>query len=262
MSEPHFASAGGHRLEYAWHGRGHRDRPPLVMLHEGLGSVSLWRDFPQRLAHATERRLLVYSRYGYGRSDPLTGPRGVDFMHVEALQTLPQLLDALAIERPVLFGHSDGGSIALIYAGSGHPSHLAALIVEAPHVFVEDLTVASIAALRDSYASTKLRERLARHHGEHVDRLFTAWTDTWLSDDFRQWNIEGYLSHITCPALVIQGRDDEYGTMKQVEAIARDMKAGVETMMLDNCGHAPHVDCRDTVLEASVAFLHRMRATP
>jgi len=251
----------GCRLEYLWLGASPREAPTIVFLHEGLGSITQWRDFPSELCARTGFGGLVYNRCGYGGSDPLTSLPAT-FMHREARDVLPRLLDALEIGRPILFGHSDGGSIALIYAGSGHPSHLAALIVEAPHVFVEDLTVASIAALRDSYASTKLRERLARHHGEHVDRLFTAWTDTWLSDDFQQWNIEGYLSHITCPALVIQGRDDEYGTMKQVEAIARDMKAGVETMMLDNCGHAPHVDCRDAVLEASVAFLHRMRATP
>jgi pimeloyl-ACP methyl ester carboxylesterase len=251
----------GCRLEYRWLGASAHDTPAIVFLHEGLGSITQWRDFPSELCTRTGFRGVVFNRQGYGRSDSFAS-LPVTFMHREALNVLPQLLDALEIVRPILFGHSDGGSIALIYAGSAHPSPPAALILEAPHVFVEDLTVASIAALRDSYASTGLRERLARHHDKDVDRLFTLWTDTWLSDEFRGWNIERYLSNITCPTLVVQGRDDEYGTMKQVEAIARSVKDGVETLALDNCGHAPHVDCRDAVLEASVAFLQRMRATP
>jgi pimeloyl-ACP methyl ester carboxylesterase len=251
----------GCRLEYRWLGAPPRQAPTIVFLHEGLGSIAQWRDFPSELCTRTGFSGLVYNRCGYGGSDPFTSLPAT-FMHQEAHDVLPRLLDAFGIARPIVFGHSDGGSIALIYAGSEPRLPPDAMILEAPHVFVEDLTVARIAALRDSYVSTRLRERLARHHGDNVDRLFASWSDTWLSDEFRGWNIERYLPTITCPTLVIQGRDDEYGTTKQVEAIARSVKDGVEALMLDSCGHAPHVDCRDRVLEASVAFLHRMRATP
>jgi pimeloyl-ACP methyl ester carboxylesterase len=221
----------GCRLEYRWLGAPAHEVPTIVFLHEGLGSITQWRDFPSELCTRTGFGGLVYNRQGYGGSDALTSLPAT-FMHREALDVLPRVLDAFGITRPIFFGHSDGGSIA------------------------------SIAALRDSYASTKLRERLARHHGENVDRLFTSWTDTWLSGEFRGWNIEQYLPDILFPTLVIQGRDDEYGTIKQVETIARSVKHGVETLMLDNCAHAPHIDCRDAVLEASVSFLQRMRPTP
>jgi pimeloyl-ACP methyl ester carboxylesterase len=175
-------------------------------------------------------------------------------MHREALEVLPEILIALGIERPILFGHSDGGSIALIYAGSGAPPP-AALIVEAAHVFVEDVTVARIAELDAPYRAGPLRERLQRHHGGDVDRLFDGWTATWLSAAFRGWNIEGCLPAITSPLLVIQGRDDEYGTLAQVRAIAEGAAGRVETLVLDDCRHAPHVDQRDRVLDASARWI-------
>jgi pimeloyl-ACP methyl ester carboxylesterase len=241
------------RLEYRRLGPPAVDAPTIVFLHEGLGSISQWRDFPADLCERVGWSGLVYNRLGYGGSDP-SAPWSSRFMHREALEALPRLLDTFAIAQPVLFGHSDGGSIALIYAGSAAPPP-AALILEAPHVFVEDLTVASIAALRDAYRSTTLRERLARHHGDNVDRLFTGWTDTWLSDEFRGWTIEESLPGVACPTLVIQGRDDKYGTTRQVDAIAKAVKGRVEALVLDDCGHAPHVDRRDAVLEAIAEFL-------
>jgi pimeloyl-ACP methyl ester carboxylesterase len=249
-----YVVAGGHRLEYAWYGDAQNNAPPIVMLHEGLGSLSLWRDFPQQLAAATGRRTLAYSRFGYGASDPLDGPRRVDYMHVEALETLPQLLDALSIERPVLFGHSDGGSIALIHAArSGRP--VSALIALAPHVFVEPYGLASIAEARRAYLDSDgdLRTKLARRHAD-VDSAFWGWNDIWLAPDFAAWNIESVLPEIACPVLAIQGRDDEYGTMAQIDRIERGVPS-VRRLELDQCGHSPHRDQPEAVLSAVTEFL-------
>jgi len=175
--------------------------PTIVMLHEGLGSIALWRDFPARLAAASGSTVVLYSRRGYGRSAPLAGARLVDYMHEEALQTLPALLDALEIERPVLFGHSDGASIALIYAGASGRA-VSGVVAMAPHVFVEDLSIAGIAAAREAYLRTDLRERLARYHMD-VDGAFWGWNDIWLNPAFRAWNIEHLLPNIHCPILAI-----------------------------------------------------------
>ncbi|HEY7189532.1 MAG TPA: alpha/beta hydrolase [Vicinamibacterales bacterium] len=231
-----------------------------MFLHEGLGSITRWRDFPAALCARMGWGGLVYNRRGYGGSDPLRPPLPVQFMHHEALDVLPRVLEAFGIARPVLFGHSDGASIALIYAGS-YPGSPAALILEAPHVCVEPVTVASIAAIRDSYRSTDLRARLERHHGTNVDVLFDSWAELWLSDEFRRWNIEEYLRAITAPTLVIQGNDDEYGTTRQVEAVAAGASGRVETHLLDGCRHSPHVDQREAVEEAAVRFLQRLEIT-
>jgi pimeloyl-ACP methyl ester carboxylesterase len=244
-------------LEYEWHGPLPGEAPTIVFLHEGLGAISRWRDFPAALCGRLGCGALVYNRRGYGRSDPLDPPLAPRFMHREALEALPRLLEMFDIRRPVLFGHSDGGSIALIYAGSGLASPTA-LILESPHVFVEDLTVASISEVRKSYRSSDLRDRLGRYHGANVDLLFESWTDVWLSDEFRDWNIEEYLPRVICPTLVIQGRDDEYGTVKQVDAIRAGVSAAIETLLLDACGHTPHIDRREAVEAASVRFLERL----
>jgi pimeloyl-ACP methyl ester carboxylesterase len=242
----------GHRLETLTYPAAAGQRPTIVMLHEGLGSVSLWRDFPSQVAAATQCGVLVYSRYGHGASDVLRESRSVGFMHHEATVVLPGLLNALQIERPILLGHSDGGSIALIYAAlpSAQPR---ALILEAPHVFVEDVTVESIAKVRDAYANTDLRTKLGRHHN-HVDEMFRKWTKIWLDGNFREWNIENELRDVRCPVLVIQGTDDEYGTMAQVAAIRRGVKEA-ETLLLPECGHSPHRDQTEATLEAIVGFL-------
>jgi pimeloyl-ACP methyl ester carboxylesterase len=247
-----FVVAGGHRLEYAWHGSAHGDAPPIVMLHEGLGSLTLWRDFPQRLSEATGRRTLAYSRFGYGASDPLDGPRSVDFMHVEALDRLPQFLDALAIERPVLFGHSDGGSIALIHAARAGRA-VSTVIALAPHVFVEPYGLNSIAEAKRAYLDGDRRAKLARHHAD-VESAFWGWNDIWLNPDFVPWNIEALLPDIACPVLAIQGVDDKYGTMEQIDRIGRGVRE-FHRLELQHCGHSPHRDQPEAVLAAVAAFL-------
>jgi pimeloyl-ACP methyl ester carboxylesterase len=200
---------------------------------------------------------LVYNRRGYSASDPLEAPFEPDFMHREAIDILPRLLASFGIEQPVLFGHSDGASIALLHAASGL-SVVPALILEAPHVFVEDVTVSAIAQLKASYHLGDFRVRLERHHGANVDALFDAWAGVWLSDAFRAWNIEDALPHITCPTLVIQGTDDEYGTLRQVAAIQAGLGGPMKTLVLDACRHTPHIDQRVTVEDASVAFLSQV----
>jgi len=224
----------------------------IVMLHEGLGSVALWKDFPEQLARATGCRVLVYSRYGHGKSERLAEKRSADFMHHEAKVVLPELLRQFEIERPILLGHSDGASIALIYAGTWH-QQVRALILEAPHVFVEDFGIRSTAAIRKLYESSDLPQKLARYH-DHVDEIFRGWNDIWLDPQFRDWNIEEYLAAISCPTLVIQGEDDEYGTLAQVEAIQRRAPA-TQTLILPHCGHSPHRDQPSLTLDAISKFV-------
>jgi len=244
--------AAGHRLECLEYPAHQLNRPPLVFLHEGLGSVAMWRDFPARVAHATGCRTLVYSRYGYGQSDVLEGRHGPDFMHREALQALPDLLAALAIDKPVLIGHSDGGSIALIYAGAGC-GPLSGVITMAAHVFVEDVTMASVAAAKRAFETTDLAEKLSRYHRD-VHKTFWGWTDIWLDPRLRPWNIEEYLPRISCPLLVIQGEDDEYGTLRQVEAIAARVPESRQ-LILPDCRHSPHRDQPEAILAAIVDFV-------
>ena len=252
-----FVTVAGRQLEYAWHGSASA-RSPVVMLHEGLGSVSMWRDFPARLSEASGRQVLVYSRYGHGRSAPLERPRTPQYLHKEALVALPELLDRLDVACPVLFGHSDGASIALIHAATaGRP--VAGVIALAPHVKVEDLSVASSRTAREAYLSGDTRERLARHH-EHVDAMFWGWNDIWLADAFRSWNIEALLPQIACPILAIQGTDDEYGTLEQVESIARSAPRA-QVLALTGCRHSPHRDQPERTLEATRQFLDTEPAT-
>jgi pimeloyl-ACP methyl ester carboxylesterase len=250
-----FAHAGGHRLEYERIATAATNRPTLVLLHEGLGSVAMWRDFPGRLAHATGCNALVYSRYGYGGSDPLTASRDVRYMHDEALVVLPELLDQIGIARPILVGHSDGGSIALIHAGA-RIRPVAAVVTLAAHVLVEDISVASIAAAKVAYESTDLRAKLARHHAD-VDSAFRGWNDIWLHPDFRAWNIEEYLAGIACPVLAIQGEDDEYGTMEQMRRIGAQVR-DVELVELEDCRHSPHRDQPEAVQDAIRRFVDRV----
>ena len=224
--------------------------PALVFLHEGLGSVALWRDFPARLAAATGRRALIYSRAGHGFSDLPDGDRTPRFMHEEALDVLPELLRVAGIERPVLVGHSDGGSIALIHAGA-HP--VSGLVLLAPHVFVEDLSVASIQEARTTFETTDLGERMARYHRD-AERTFRLWNDIWLAPEFRSWNIEDVLSGVTAPTLLIQGANDQYGTLAQIEAIERGVQGPVQRAVL-GCRHAPHLEAPDETLAAAAAFL-------
>ena len=214
-----FVRVCGRNLEYQLISAHRIDRPTLVLLHEGLGSISMWRDFPARLAAATGCRTLVYSRHGYGRSDVLMEAFTPDFMHREAREALPKLLAALDIENPVLVGHSDGASIALLHAGDSHNT-VAGLVVMAPHCFVEDVSIRGIEAAKLAFETTDLPAKLAKYHRD-VRRTFHGWNDIWLHPDFRAWSIEDCLLHIHCPILAIQGLDDEYGTMAQIEAISR-----------------------------------------
>jgi pimeloyl-ACP methyl ester carboxylesterase len=249
----------GLRLEYRDYPESVRGRPCVLLLHEGLGSVAMWRDFPARLATATGCRVVVWSRAGYGGSQACAAPRTTRYMHREGEEALPALLAALAIERPLLVGHSDGGSIALIFAGA-HPEVPLAVAVLAPHEFVEDKTLAGISAARSAWASTDLPHKLARYHHAQTARVFADWSDCWLSPAFRDWNIEPYLAKIRCPVLAIQGEDDEYATMRQIDAIAEQVP-GTQLLKLANCGHSPHRDQEAAVLAALGAFIDRVGAT-
>lgn len=251
-------SIQGHRLEYqSWVPSNAPDAPAILLLHEGLGSVSLWRTFPSDLAERTGHRVFAYSRLGYGESDAVRLPRPTTFMHDEALEVLPDVLDALALTRPVLFGHSDGGSIALIYAAH-HPGRVRGLVLEAPHVFVEDLSITSIARAKVAYETTDLRAKLARFHGDNVDVAFRGWNDVWLSSAFATWNIEALLPRIHCPTLVMQSEDDEYGTLAQLDAITNGIGGASETLILPDGGHTPHHRHRKPVLDVVDRFLSRL----
>jgi len=269
------------QLEYEWYGLSSTAAPTLVFLHEGLGCVAMWRDFPKRLAAQTGCGALVYSRAGYGKSDPIELPRPVSFMHEEALQTLPLVLDAFSIRETIVVGHSDGGSIAIVHAGGTRDPRVCGLILEAPHVFVEEVGLESIRAIAEVYreeaagrmpanrprdagalagapgAGTplSLKQRLARYHGAQVDQTFWGWNDVWLNPDFRSWNIEGYLPEIRVPALLIQGADDQYGTREQIRKIEAGCRGPVRTVLLENCGHSPHLDQPERTIEAMKEFV-------
>lgn len=245
-------------LEYRWLNTGASDAPLLLFLHEGLGSVALWRDFPARLCAASGCRGLVYSRPGYGRSTPRPPDERwtPDFLEQQALEVLPAFLAAVGVdprrERVVLFGHSDGASIALIHAVR-HGQQLAGAIVLAPHLFVEAISVTSIAAAGAAYVDGGLRERLARFHDD-VDSAFWGWNQIWLDPAFRDWNIAARLPAIVCPVLAVQGVDDEYGTMAQIDGIAARVP-NCELLKLDACGHSPHRDQPQAVITAALAWL-------
>ncbi|HEY5664917.1 MAG TPA: alpha/beta hydrolase [Ilumatobacter sp.] len=230
--------------------------PVLVFLHEGLGSIGLWRGVPGEVAAAAGgAATLVYSRHGHGASARAAMPRPVGYMHHEADVVLPELLDALGIDAPVLVGHSDGASIALLYAGAGH--RVAGLVCIAPHVFVEPESVAGIEAAKVAFDTTDLRERMARHHDD-PDHVFTGWNDVWRSAAFRAWNIEDRLGAISAPVLAVQGADDQYGTLAQLDAIAAGVGGRCERLVLDAVGHAPHLEARPAVVAAIAAFVRRL----
>jgi pimeloyl-ACP methyl ester carboxylesterase len=228
--------------------------PALLLLHEGLGSVSMWRDFPAALARATGKRTVAYSRFGFGRSSPRAAPYGVRFMHEEAEEVVPALRDALALERPVLVGHSTGASMALLHAAAD-PAGVAGVVAMAPLIDVEGSNVDSIAAARSQWRTTDWRDKLARHHDD-VDAVFSAWSDTWLDPAFRRWSIVADLGAIRCPVLAILGRDDPYSTPRQLELLASHAsRADVHTMLVEGCGHAPHREQPAAVVEAVATFV-------
>ncbi len=244
-------------LEYAWIGPPAADAPTLVLLHEGLGCAAMWKDFPERLAGATGQGVMAYSRRGYGGSDPVEVPRPLTYMHDEGLEILPAVLDAAGIHSAILVGHSDGASIALIHAGGVRDPRVRCLVLMAPHVFNEELSVRSIREAKDAYDSGPLREQLARYHGDNVDGAFRGWNRAWLDPGFLDWNIEEFLPNIRVPCLLIQGEDDQYGTVKQVEAIQRQVAGPVELLMLPDCRHSPQRDQPEKTLEAIERFAAR-----
>jgi pimeloyl-ACP methyl ester carboxylesterase len=243
----------GRRLETTGWGPNPGNAPTLILLHEGLGCVALWRDVPERLAAATGCGVFAYSRFGYGQSDPVTQPRPMTYMHDEASQILPRVLDAAGIERAILIGHSDGGSIAAIYAGTAHDPRIAGLVLIAPHFFVEDLNIESIARIRTEYESTDLRSRLARYHA-NVDNAFRGWNDAWLDPRFRAFDITEHLPNIAVPVLALQGADDPYGTEAQLQVLARHVTSPLETTLIPGGRHSPHLEAKDATLTAIAAF--------
>jgi len=247
-----FATVDGLAIEHRWLPAAAPGAPTIVFLHEGLGSAALWRDFPDTLCARSGCAGLVFSRAGYGASDPPPAPRRIDYLHREAEARLPALMAALGIARPILFGHSDGASIALIHAAAGHD--VAGLVLEAPHVFVEAQTLAGIRAAGIAWERTDLPQRLGRHHRDAA-RVFHDWHDVWLTPEFQAWNIEALLPSIAAPMLVVQGAEDEYGTPAQLEAIARRTGGGCETLLLADCAHTPHRERRDDVLDAAARFI-------
>ncbi len=244
-------------IEFIWVGRNDPAAEVMVFLHEGLGSVAQWKDFPERLCRQLGLRGLVYSRPGYGASTPRAADEhwDVDFMHRQATEVLPALLMHLQIRNPWLFGHSDGGSIALLYAAHC-TEQPAGVIVVAPHIMVEDISIASITAAREAYLHQGLRERLAAYH-QDVDSAFFGWNDIWLSPAFRNWCIEDELAQIRCPLLAIQGQEDEYGSMKQVLGI-RDRLPAAEVLTIANCGHSPHRQQAEVLIAAVDAFVNKV----
>jgi pimeloyl-ACP methyl ester carboxylesterase len=244
----------GHRLEVAWHGPGPAEAPTLVLLHEGLGSIAAWREWPAELAAASGLGVLVYSRRGYGRSERRPPPWPLTYMHEEAQDILPAVLDATQVQRAVLVGHSDGGSIALIHASGAGP-RIRGVVTMAAHVFCEDISVAAISAAGAAYSEGDLRARLAKYH-EHVDDAFWGWNRAWLDPGFRAWNLEHFLPGITVPVCVIQGDADGFGTLAQVDAIVAGVRGPCSRVVLAGCGHAPW---RSRAVETGAAVLELAR---
>lgn len=248
--------AAGRRLEYTWIGHPRADGDAvLVFLHEGLGCIAMWRDFPSRLCNMLGMPGLVYSRAGYGGSDPIDLPRPITYQEDEAKVVLPEVLDTLGIAKAILIGHSDGGTIALIHAGVDAGRRVVGAVTMAAHVFNERVCIDGIVAARKVWETTDLREKLRRYHGDNVDIAFHGWNDTWQRDDYWHWNVEEYLPTISCPLLVMQGIDDHYGTEAQVDAIVSGTGGAAEKLMLPACGHNPHVDQADLTLDAIRRFV-------
>jgi len=248
-----FLSIGAAELEYRMIGPSPADAPTIVMLHEGLGSAGLWGDFPERLQAATGAGIFLYSRAGYGASTPTKLPRPVDYMHNEARDVLPKLLDQIAFRRGLLLGHSDGASIAAIYAGSHQDHRVEGVVMIAPHFIVEDVSVASIAKIKTAYETAGLKEKLARWHRD-VDNAFYGWNAAWLNPAFRDWDISEYLAYIRVPIAILQGVDDEYGTLRQVEIAREECYCPVDVTVIPGAGHAPHREAPGATLDAIQEF--------
>ena len=244
---------GGSDLEYRLIGPPPDQAPTIVMLHEGLGSAALWGDFPDRLQAATSAGVFVYSRAGYGASSPVKLPRPLDYMHIEALEVLPKLLGQMGFRRGLLVGHSDGASIAAIYAGGVQDHRVQGIALIAPHFIVEDISVASIAAIKTAYETSELKAKLARWHSD-VDNAFYGWNGAWLDPKFRSWDISEYLAYIRVPVAILQGADDEYGTVRQIEIARQECYCPVDVTEIPGAGHQPHREAPWATLEAVSEF--------
>ena len=253
LSPTGFLHIGVSDLEYRMIGPAPTDAPTIVMLHEGLGSVGLWGDFPERLQAATGAGVFAYSRAGYGTSSPAKLPRPLDYMHIEAHEVLPKLLDAIGFQRGLLLGHSDGASIAAIYAGSLADHRISGVVMIAPHFVVEDISVVSIAEIKTAYETTALRSKLERWHRD-VDNAFYGWNGAWLDPKFRDWDISEYLAYIRVPVAIVQGADDQYGTIRQIEIAQEECYCPVEATLIPGAGHAPHREAPAATLEAIAGF--------
>ncbi len=243
-------------LEYACFGPTPSEAATIVLLHEGLGSVALWRDFPQSLAQRTGLGVFVYSRRGYGQSDPEESPRPLDFMTREACDVLPGVLDQAGVRRCILFGHSDGATIAAIYAGSVSDHRVRGLILEAPHFFTEESALSEIAGVHEEFESSGLKKRLARYHRD-AEAAFRGWSSVWLNPKFRAWDVSEVIEYIRVPTLAIQGRDDQYGTLEQIRVIEERTYSPVDTVIL-NCRHSPHLEATEQTLKAVEEFCERL----
>ncbi len=256
-SAPFRFRAGGATLEGRSVGPPPDEAATLVLLHEGLGSMALWRDFPERLARETGLGVFAYSRRGYGGSDPVELPRPLNYMTREAIDVLPDVLNAIGVKRAILLGHSDGASIAALYLGNVQDRRIRGLILLAPHFFAEPHGLASIAAAKRAFETGVLRERLAKYH-QDVDGAFWGWNRAWLDPAFKEWNIEEAIDYIRVPVLAIQGRDDQYGTLAQIAALEQRLYAPLDQAILDDCGHAPFIDKPEETLAAIADFVMRL----
>ena len=254
LNDSGFLTVGQQQLEYRMIGPKPADAPTLVLLHEGLGCVGLWGDFPDKLAKATGCGVLVYSRAGYGQSSPVTLPRPLSYMHDEARAVLPRLLETIGFQRGLLIGHSDGASIAAIYAGSHQDRRVGGLVLIAPHFFTEDPGIESILQARMAYETGDLRQRLARWHKD-VDNAFKGWNGAWLDPEFRKWDITEFLAYIRVPVLIVQGEDDQYGTVKQVEVAEQECYCPVEVALLPKVKHSPQREAPEPTLKAISDFV-------
>jgi pimeloyl-ACP methyl ester carboxylesterase len=257
LDDQGFLDIGAQRLEYRMIGPRPQEAPTLMLLHEGLGCVGLWDDFPDRLAAATGAGVFVYSRAGYGQSSPVKLPRPLNYMEDEAEHVLPAVLDRIGFQRGLLIGHSDGASIAAQYAGSIQDHRIRGLVLIAPHFFVEDVSITSIAEARDAYANTDLKTKLGKWHAD-PDNAFRGWNDAWLDPGFRTWNIVEELSYIRVPMLIVQGENDQYGTMRQIEVAEEECYCPVEVAVIPGARHTPQRDARDATLATISDFTNRL----
>ncbi|MBT3177987.1 MAG: alpha/beta hydrolase [Desulfobacula sp.] len=252
-----FLIINSQKIEIQWYEQGKKNYPTLIFLHEGLGCTRMWKNFPENLSKKTKCPAFIFSRFGYGNSDPCPLPWKINFMHKEALTILPDIIKKAGIKTYILIGHSDGGSIGIILSGSRIAKGLKGLITMASHVFCEQKTLQSIHQAKKYYEQQDLKQRLEKYHGKNTENAFRGWNDVWLDSHFINWNIEKYLKKIDIPMLAIQGKNDQYGTIKQIKSIQRQVKL-VKTEMIDDCGHSPHLEQQEAVLNVMGKFIHQI----